>query len=86
MSHRELTKEIFHVLKSKDGCKIEASDQPSFLSIDNNVAQNNNQPVKTESFHDVMREEREKQIRADIFLSEDPFEPLKRFFKSKDND
>jgi hypothetical protein len=33
----------------------------------------------------AIREEREKQIRADMFLVEDPFHFLKKFFKSKDS-
>ena len=37
-------------------------------------------------FLDVLREAREKQIRADMFWLEDPFEPLKRFFKSRDHE
>ena len=53
------------------------------MSIDNNLAQQS-VPIKTDSFLEVIKEAKEKQIRADMFLSEDPFEPLKRFFKSKD--
>ena len=40
---------------------------------------------KNDNFLDVIKEAREKQIRADIFLCDDPFEELKKFFKSKDS-
>ena len=73
------------MLKTKEGCKIEATEQPSLISIDNNIPQSNHQ-VKSDSFLEVIKEAREKQVRADLFLSEDPFEPLKRFFKSKDSE
>ena len=85
INQREFTREIFHVLKSKEGCKVEASEQLSLISIDNHIPQNHHQ-MKSDSFLDVIKEAREKQVRADIFLSEDPFEPLKRFFKSKDSE
>jgi hypothetical protein len=33
----------------------------------------------------ALKEEIEKEIRADMFLSSDPFDMLKRFFRSKDS-
>ena len=80
-----LTKEIFHVLKSKDDCKVENTEQPSLVSIDINIYSAHQTAPKYDSFLEVVRQAREKQIRADIFLCEDPFEELKKFFKSKDS-
>ena len=82
----QMAKEVFHVLRSREGCKIEDGEFPSMRSIEGQMEGVNRFGGERTGFVDMVLEAREKEVRADLFLSADPFEELKRFFRSKDSD